>query len=193
MPPAALARLAAALAAAYALGGVSPGWWLVRRAGSGDVRTQGSGGTGATNVGRVLGERGFLAVLALDAAKAALAVLGARLLAPGSPWHVLALPAVIAGHIWPVWLGFRGGRGAAPLLGGSLAMRPALPLSGVALGLTVIFLTRNRFLGGLVAFVSTLVLMGWILPSPPERAAYLLACGLVVLAHRDHFAKYLPL
>jgi acyl phosphate:glycerol-3-phosphate acyltransferase len=186
-------RLTAALFAAYTIGGVSPGWWLVRRAGGGDLRKQGSGATGATNAGRLLGDRGFLIVLALDAAKGALALVIARLLVPDSPWYVLGFPAAVAGHIWPVWLGFCGGRGAATLLGASLVMHPQLPLAGLVPGLILLAFTGKRFLAGATAFAATLLLMWWMLPSVPERVAYLAASGMVLLAHRNSVAKHLPL
>jgi glycerol-3-phosphate acyltransferase PlsY len=185
-------RLAAAVVAAYAIGGVSPGWLLVRRAGGGDLRAQGSGATGATNAGRLLGDRGFLLVLILDAAKGALALIAARLLASDSPWFVLGVPAAVAGHIWPVWLGFRGGRGAAPLLGASLAMHPQLPLAGLVPGIAILALTGKRFLAGAIAFATTLILMWWLLENGPQRIAYLTAYVLVLLAHRGSVAKHLP-
>jgi len=177
------------LAAAYALGGISPGWFLVRRAGAGDIRTQGSGATGATNVGRILGTRGFILVLALDALKGAAAVAGVRLIAPASPWAALALPAVIAGHIWPVWLGFRGGRGGGPLLGGTLALAWQLALYPALIGIALGLLTRNRFLAGASAFAISLIAMWWLLPVPEVRIAYLFAAALVLLAHRSYFPK----
>jgi glycerol-3-phosphate acyltransferase PlsY len=130
--PIRLPVLALALLLAYALGCFSPGWWLVRRKIGGDLRALGSGVTGATNAARVLGPRTGFLVLALDAAKAALAVLLARWLAPADAWHVLALPAVVAGHIWPAPLRFRGGRGAGPLLGGCLALNPLFALAAGA-------------------------------------------------------------
>jgi len=178
------------LVAAYALGGISPGWLLVRRAGGGDIREQGSGATGATNVGRVLGAKGFLFVLLLDSCKGAAAVIGVRLLAPGNPWASLALPAVIAGHIWPVWLGFRGGRGGGPLLGGTLALKWELALFPALLGIAIGLLGRNRFLAGASAFFITMIAMWWLLPTFPNRVAYLSAAVLVLLAHRSYLTKY---
>jgi glycerol-3-phosphate acyltransferase PlsY len=187
-PPAWLLPLL--LVAAYALGGVSPGWLLVRQAGGGDIRKQGSGATGATNVGRVLGTKGFLSVLFLDSCKGAVAVAGVRLLAPGNPWVALALPAVIAGHIWPVWLGFRGGKGGGPLLGGTLALKWELALFPALLGIAIGLLGRNRFLAGASAFSISIVAMWWLLPAFPDRVAYLSAAALVLLAHRSYFTKY---
>lgn len=178
------------LAGAYALGGVSPGWLLVRQTGGGDIRKQGSGATGATNVGRLLGTRGFLFVLLLDSCKGAAAVIAVRWLAPGHPWDSLALPAVIAGHIWPVWLGFRGGRGGGPLLGGTLALKWELALFPALLGIAIGVLGRNRFLAGASAFALSLAAMAWLLPAFPDRVAYLSAAVLVLLAHRTYFTKY---
>jgi glycerol-3-phosphate acyltransferase PlsY len=178
------------LVAAYALGGVSPGWLLVRQVGGGDIRQQGSGATGATNVGRLLGTKGFLFVLFLDSCKGAAAVIGVRLLEHGNPWVSLALPAVIAGHIWPVWLGFRGGRGGGPLLGGTLALRWELAVFPAILGIALGFLFKNRFLAGASAFAISMIAMWWLLPSFPDRIAYLSAAVLVLLAHRSYLPKY---
>lgn len=137
--------LALALLLAYALGCLSPGWWLVRRKTGGDLRTHGSGVTGATNAARVLGPRAGVAVLALDAAKATLAVLLARWLVPANAWHAFALPAVVAGHIWPAPLRFRGGRGAGPLLGGCLALNPLFALAAAAPAALAAAFTRRSF------------------------------------------------
>lgn len=177
------------LVGAYALGGVSAGWWLVRGVGGGDVRSQGSGATGATNASRVLGVKGFIIVLALDAAKAALAVLGVRALDPASAWTALALPAVIAGHIWPVWLRFRGGRGAGPLLGGCLALNWLATVISVIVGILAGLAARNRFLAGATAYTINLGLMLWRLQTPPERISYLFGWALVLLAHRAYFLR----
>lgn len=182
-------RLALALLLSYALGGISPGWWLVRRASGGDIRDQGSGRTGATNARRVLGERGFGIVLLLDAAKGAIAVLGSRLLAPESAWADLALPAVIAGHVWPVWLGFRGGRGGGPLLGGCIAFDWRLAAISILVGLPAGALARRRFVAGAAAVGTSLVAVWWLRPEGPERISYLAGVALVLLAHRSYLLK----
>lgn len=177
--------------AAYALGGISPGWWLVRRKSGIDLRTQGSGVTGASNVGRVLGTRGYLAVLILDTAKGLAAVYGAAWIAPHSPWAALAAPAVVAGHIWPVWLGFRGGRGAATFMGACLALHwaivPVCWIPGIAAGL----LARKSFVARATAYVVSLPVGWWLLQGHANHASLLLAWLLVLLAHRQYFAKQL--
>jgi glycerol-3-phosphate acyltransferase PlsY len=142
-----LAWLAVPLA--YLLGGVSAGYWLVRLRTGTDVRALGSGATGATNAARVLGRGGFVVVLALDAAKGALACLGARFAGLDAGWEFAAAAAVVAGHVWPIQLGFRGGRGLGPLLGAWLALAP-LAIGGcllvAGLGWAV---SRQKVLAGL--------------------------------------------
>jgi glycerol-3-phosphate acyltransferase PlsY len=180
-----------AVCVAYVLGCLSPGWWLVRRRTGADVRTTGSGGTGATNAARVLGPRAFVLVLLLDAAKGAAAVLLARWMLPDEPWSALALPAAVAGHIWPAFLGFRGGRGAGPLLGGCLALNPwfaaaaALPAAAAAL------LVRRRLAITAAAGLGGIVSAGWLLPTTAERVSFALSVALVLLAHRSHFVRAL--
>src|SRR5688572_30480501 len=107
MPEFDLAHVLAGLAVGYLLGAIPFGLILTRLAGLGDVRAIGSGNIGATNVLRT-GHRGLAAAtLLLDAAKGALAVLLAALL---GPWAMLAAGlAALIGHVFPVWLGFKGG------------------------------------------------------------------------------------
>ena len=177
--------------AASGLGGISPGWWLARRMAGVDLRVAGSGATGASNAARVLGRRGYVSVLILDTAKGMAAVYGARWLAPHSPWALLAAPAVVAGHIWPIWLGFRGGRGAATLMGDCLAMHWAIvPLAWIP-GLLAGILTRKGFVARAVAFLASLGLGECLLKDRAARVSLLIAWLLVLLAHRSHFSKKL--
>ena len=191
--PAPVWLVPALVVAAYGLGGISPGWWLARRTAGVDLRTAGSGATGASNAGRVLGRRGYVAVLILDTIKGMTAVYGARWLAPQSPWAMLVAPAVVAGHIWPLWLGFRGGRGAATLMGDCLAMHWAIvPLAWIP-GLALGALTRSGFAARAVAFLASLAIGEWLLPGRAARVSLLLAWLLVLAAHRSHFSKKLSL
>jgi glycerol-3-phosphate acyltransferase PlsY len=119
---------ASAVLASYLLGGFCAAYYLVRVARSSDIRSLGSGNAGARNAGRILGAPGFVLTLLLDAAKGALAVLATARLAPGIWPATLALLAVVAGHIWPAQLGFRGGKGLATLLGGLAAWVPVAAL-----------------------------------------------------------------
>lgn len=181
-----------ALGVAYVIGCLSPGWWLVRRATGRDLRETGSGGTGASNAARVLGAWAFAVVLLLDAGKAALAVLLARWIAPTAPWSALSLPAVVAGHIWPAQLRFKGGRGAGPLLGGVVALNPWFLAAAVAGAAIAALIKRRTFVITTGAAIAGIVAAAWLLPATPDRASFGLAVAFVVLAHRSHFVRVLP-
>lgn len=179
------------VAAAYVWGGISPGWWLVRRKTGIDLRTKGSGVTGATNAARLLGRRGYVSVLILDTVKGMAAVYGARWLAPGAPWGLLTAPAVVAGHIWPVWLRFRGGRGAATLMGDCLALHWAIvPIAWIP-GLLAGILTRKGLVARAVAYLASLPAGLCLLHGLQARVSLFLAWALVLLAHRSLFSKKL--
>lgn len=107
--------------ACYLLGGFCAGYYWVRLRDGRDVRDTGSGNAGARNVGRLLGRGGFLATLFLDAAKGALAIALAAWTGAGAWGTALALLAVVAGHVAPIQLRWRGGKGLATALGGLLA------------------------------------------------------------------------
>jgi len=116
---------------AYALGCLNAGYYLLRWRDGRDLRQLGSGNAGARNAGRVLGRRAFALVFALDAAKSMLAVLAACWWAP----EAAATCAVIAalGHVFPVQLGFRGGKGVATAIGGGTTLAFAASPLGVGL------------------------------------------------------------
>lgn len=172
---------------AYLLGGVSPGYWLVRWKTGADVRQIGSGATGATNAARALGRGAFAAVLALDAAKGALAALGARFAGLEGGWEFFAAAAVVAGHVWPVQLGFRGGRGLGPLLGAWLALAPlaigaCLIIAGVSWAIS-----RRRVAAGLFGTLLLPATTWFEVPAPPAVAGTVAAAIVVLVAHRLHW------
>src|ERR1051326_144191 len=103
---------------AYGLGCFTTGYYLVRLCRGCDIRDLGSGSVGAKNVARIMGWTGFLLTVLGDVGKGAFAVWAARYFATDPIIIGLALIAVVAGHIWPVQLFFRGGKGVATLLGG---------------------------------------------------------------------------
>jgi acyl phosphate:glycerol-3-phosphate acyltransferase len=181
--------LIVALCLAYAFGCLSPGWWLVRRSTGTDLRTTGSGMTGATNAARVLGNSGFALVLLLDAAKAAAAVWVARLLIPENPWFALAMPSAVVGHIWPAPLRFQGGRGAGPLLGGCVALNPLFVVAAAVPATIAGAITRRRFAATVAAALGGIVAAWWLLPTTPGRVSFALAVAFVVLAHRSYFVR----
>ena len=172
--------------AAYLLGGVSPGYLLVRLRTGEDVRRQGSGATGATNSARLLGRRGFILVLFLDAVKGALAAFGGRLVGLENGWEFAAATAVVAGHVWPVQLGFRGGRGLGPLLGAWLVLAP-LAIGGCLIIAGVTWaITRRRIGAGLFGALFLPATTWWETRDTPAAICAAITFCIVVVAHRTH-------
>ena len=149
--------IAALLAIAYLLGSFSGSLTLGRLRGV-DIRTLGSGNAGGTNALRTQGWRFALGTALIDVGKGALAAWLARQYGPASlPWlPFAAVLAAVAGHVWPLWHGFRGGKGAATLIGGLLVLWPVAVLAMVAAWLLVLSI------GGYVG-LST-VFATWMLP-----------------------------
>lgn len=140
---------------AYAIGSFPTAYLVVRWRRRVDIRTLHSGNVGAFNTYRAAGLLWALVVMALDTGKGALAVELPRLLqVEGDAGAFAASVAVVAGHNWPVFLGFRGGRGAATTFGLSLAMLPALTLASAAIGLALGTLTRNLMAGIIAGFLA---------------------------------------
>ncbi len=169
----------------YAIGSLPIGYLLAQSASGVDLRRVGSGNVGATNVYRTGGLRMGIAVMAADMAKGA----GAVLMSGGGSAAVAAGVAAVVGHIYPVWLGFKGGKGVATASGvfGVLAPWPTL-IAAAAFGLTV---ARTRFvsLGSIVATV-LLPVIEWSMPGrrPVDIGATLVA-ALILFRHRGNVAR----
>jgi acyl phosphate:glycerol-3-phosphate acyltransferase len=190
------------VAGAYLLGSVPFGLVLARIATGKDVRTVGSGNIGASNVARAAGKTFGLLTLVLDAAKAALPMLLAfRVFAPdgraaAEGWAVAVGLAAFAGHILPVWLGFKGGKGVATALGVFLVLAPvpsllALAAYGVAYGATRIS-SLGSLSGAAVCCIGTFVqafLEGESAWSSPVPWAVLLVTIVIVLRHRSNIER----
>lgn len=179
----------AAVAGAYLLGGILTGYYLVKFRTAEDIRLTGSGSAGARNVSRQLGTSGFALTLAGDALKGALAVAVARWLDSGPVATQMVLLAVVAGHIWPLHLGFRGGKGIAPALGGLFVLDPILALLAVLGAACLLMITRRATLSGLLA-IALLPLGAYCLERPPsEIIGIALLAILVLFAHRSNIAE----
>jgi acyl phosphate:glycerol-3-phosphate acyltransferase len=182
-------KTALVLLAAYSLGCLATGYYLVRFHANRDIRQTGSGSSGATNVSRVLGWSGFLITLAADAGKGGLAVILARL-CELDRWAVWAAAlAVIAGHIWPVQLRFRGGKGAATYLGAVATLEWRIALLLFPLALAGYLLTRQQTLAGLGAMAllpAGLWLLGFHLDAIVGSTALAV---LVLSAHRANIRE----
>lgn len=137
---------------AYLLGSIPFGYLLVKTFRHQDIRTTGSGNIGATNVARS-GAKGLgIATLLLDLFKAFLAVKIAQHLAPGNfDLATMAAVAAILGHVFPIWLGFRGGKGVASALGVFLALSPMTALCILIIFIVIFAITRYVSLASIIA------------------------------------------
>jgi glycerol-3-phosphate acyltransferase PlsY len=176
------------LAAAYLLGSV-PFSYLVGRARGVDVRKVGSGNVGATNVMRSAGRVAGLMAFMLDFAKGAAAVMIARAVAPQTALPAWAAVAAVLGHMYPVWLRFRGGKGVATGVGAFLPLVPLAAVAAfVAFGL-VLLATRYVSLGSIAGAITLAALAFLSGPSPAvARAAAGLAL-LIVWKHRGNLKR----
>ncbi len=172
----------------YLLGSIPFGVILTRLAGAGDLRTIGSGNIGATNVLRT-GRKGLAAAtLLLDLAKGAVAVLLVERLFPGNA--PLAAAGAFLGHCYPVWLGFRGGKGVAVLMGIVLALHWPLGLIFAAVWLGLLAGLRISSVAGMAAAVSAPV--GAAVLGRFDLVLLLLALALIVLwKHRENVTRLL--
>ncbi len=174
-------------AIAYLLGSIPFGLLVARAFGGVDVRTIGSGNIGATNVLRT-GRKGLAAAtLLLDAGKGALAVWLVRHFS-GEAAALVAAVAVVCGHVWPLWLRFRGGKGVATLLGASLALLPAAGLGFAIAWAGVALLSRRSSLGGMSGgFAAAAVALAC---GRVDAASVLGLLGLLILwTHRANIAR----
>ena len=178
--------------ASYLLGSVPSGYLLVRIFRGEDVRKTGSGNIGATNVSRRSPALGA-ATLLLDAAKGFAAVALARRLHPGDTLFLSAAALfAIAGHIFPVWLGWRGGKGVATALGAFLCMAPRPVLLMVTVFVVVVAIFRYVSLGSMVAalcFPLFVIVLEHYRGSPALLIAA--ACALIVARHHENIRRLL--
>jgi glycerol-3-phosphate acyltransferase PlsY len=208
-PIAAMLLPLAILLAGYLLGSIPFGYLAARWLGGIDIRQEGSGSTGATNVLRVLGKGPALVVFLLDVLKGTAAVVLARVVLGGSlsggeamsgtgldGWVVAAGLAALAGHSWPVWLGWRGGKAVATGLGMLLGLAWPVGLACFGLFLAVLSISRIVSLSSMVAAIGLpLLMLGWFPGHGGFRPAYLalavLTTLLVLWRHRSNLKRLL--
>jgi glycerol-3-phosphate acyltransferase PlsY len=180
-----------ALIAAYLIGSVPFGFLLVKLTTGRDVRSMGSGNIGATNVLRTTSRGLGLLTLALDIAKGFVAVWLAARLTGGSPlWTGAAALAIIAGHAFPVFLKFRGGKAVASFLGAFLYLAPLAVVAVIVVFVVVVWRTRYISLGSITA-AATFPLAVWLIlhPPAPVLAASALGGAFIVWRHRDNIER----
>jgi glycerol-3-phosphate acyltransferase PlsY len=192
------------LVAGYLLGSIPSGYLAGRWLRGVDIRTLGSGSTGATNVLRQFGKAPALVVFLVDVLKGSAAVLLAKALlqpldiTPTSDWWVVATGlAALAGHIWPVWLGGRGGKAVATGLGMLLGLTWPVGLACFGIFLAVLSLSRIVSLSSVVAALALpLLMLGWFADQGlglrwPYLGLALLTTLLVLWRHRSNIKRLL--
>jgi glycerol-3-phosphate acyltransferase PlsY len=179
------------LVGAYLLGGVPFGYLLVRMKTGRDVRAMGSGNIGATNVLRTTSRTLGVITLLLDIAKGYLAVWAAGRLTGGSPvWMSAAALAVMAGHAYPVFLKFRGGKAVASFVGAFLCLTPLALVVAVGILLAVVAWKRYISLGSIIA-AAALPLAAWLVSraAPPVIAAAAIGGAFIIWRHKENIVR----
>ncbi len=187
------------VAIAYLLGSIPFGYLFVKYlfTSGEDVRDIGSGGIGATNVSRRAGVRGGLLTYVFDVAKGVAAVMLMRLVANDDYfWIGAAAVAAILGHIFPIFLGFRGGKGVATGVGVYLALAPYSVLTTLVLWAAIVYITRYVSLGSIIATAAvplwTLLYYGLLQSSPHLKALVIVAiagCAMIVATHHENISR----
>jgi glycerol-3-phosphate acyltransferase PlsY len=186
----------AIVAGAYLLGSIPFSYLIVKVTKGRDVRTVGSGNAGATNVMRAAGKAAGAGALLLDCGKGVAAVAAARAL--GAPGAVVggAAAAVVAGHVFPLFLGFRGGKGVATASGALGALQPGVLAACLVLFVLVVAWKRTISLGSIAAAAAFPLLLlagarlGWLRPpgAGPVAAAFVIV-SLVVVRHASNLDR----
>lgn len=180
-----------ALAAAYLIGAVPFGFLLVKWRTGRDVRSLGSGNIGATNVLRTTGRLAGAVTLLLDIGKGFLAVWLAARLTAGSPLGTSAAAlAVMAGHAFPVFLGFRGGKAVASFLGAFLYLSPLAVLASLAVFVAAVARTRYISMGSILS-AGCFPLAAWLIDHPPLPVVTAAALGgaFIIWRHKENIAR----
>lgn len=176
---------------AYFVGSIPVGYLLVKWRTGTDIRTAGSGNTGATNVLRTTGIGTGIATLFLDIGKGYLAVWIAGQASSGNPfWMSLAALAVMGGHAFSAFLGFKGGKAVASFLGAFLKLTPLATIAIIVVFLAIVAWTRHISLGSIVS-AGTFPLAVWLIekPSVVVLLASVIAAILIIYRHRSNIRR----
>jgi acyl phosphate:glycerol-3-phosphate acyltransferase len=179
------------LVVAYLVGGIPFGYLLVKLKTGEDVRSKGSGNIGATNVLRTTGRAIAILTLLLDIGKGFFAVWFAAWLTGDSPeWMSAAALAVMAGHAYPVFLKFQGGKAVASFIGAFLYLTPVPLAASLVLFVIVVAATRHISMGS-VAAAGSLPLGVWMIEHPPGAVlvASVVAAGFIIYRHRANMER----
>jgi len=179
------------LISAYLLGATPVGYIITKLIKGVDIRTLGSGNPGATNVLRSVGAAAGIATFILDALKGYLAVVIAVKLTGNAHiyWWLLAGLCAVCGHIWTVFLGFKGGKGVATACGVFFALMPAATFAAFTLFLVVVYLTRYVSVGSICA-AAFLPACAWLMHEPKIICAFATIVGiLVIIKHKNNIKR----
>ena len=180
-----------ALVAAYLIGGIPFGYLIVKWSTGADVRSSGSGNIGATNVLRTTGRTAGIVTLLLDIAKGAFAAwLAGKFTAGNISWMSAAALAVMAGHAFPIFLKFQGGKAVASFIGAYLVLAP-VPLFAVLLVFVgAVAVTRHVSLGSVLA-AGTFPLAVWMFMQPPLslEGASVVSGAFIIYRHRANLER----
>lgn len=182
---------ALALLVAYLIGAIPFGFLLVKFKTGADVRVSGSGNIGATNVLRTAGRAAGVATLMLDIGKGCLAVwLAERVTGGNIHWMSAAALAVMAGHAFPVFLRFRGGKAVASFIGAFLYLTPIPLVAVLVVWVAAVAYTRYVSLGSILA-AGTFPLAVWLIARPPLSVvmAAIVSGGFIVYRHRENIRR----
>ena len=181
---------ALAAAFAYLLGSLSFSIVVVRIFFRKDIREEGSGNAGATNVLRNHGAKAGIVVALLDVAKGAVAVWGMQRVTADPRWLSAAAFAVVLGHVFPLYFHFRGGKGVATTVGAFFVLVPAATAAVMALFVAVVAITRYVSLGSILAAAALppVALYVFHAPDPVALAAGAVAL-LVIFKHRENLRR----
>jgi len=179
-----------ALVVAYLLGAIPFGYLLVRLKTGTDVRQSGSGNIGATNVLRTTGRLAGVVTLLLDIAKGYAAVwIAGRLTDQNPVWMAAAALAVMAGHAYPVFLRFKGGKAVASFVGAFLCLTPWALAAELLVFVVVVAWTRHISMGSIVG-AATLPLAVWLIAkSPIALVAAIVGGAFIIYKHRDNIVR----
>ena len=180
-----------AILLAYVIGAIPFGYLVVKYTTGDDIREAGSGNIGATNVLRTLGRAPAVLTLALDIAKGFAAVWLTGWLTNGSPeWTSLAALVVMAGHAFPIFLKFQGGKAVASFIGAFLYLAPVPLIAALVVFAITVAYTRYISAGSVMA-VGTFPLGVWLIDHPPLTVfiASVVAAGFIVYRHKPNLER----
>jgi acyl phosphate:glycerol-3-phosphate acyltransferase len=175
---------------AYLIGGLPFGYWLVRFSSGQDIRAMGSGNIGATNVYRAVGRKQGLIVLVFDILKGYAALWVAAILTQGDTVAMaLSAVAVMLGHCYPVFLGFRGGKAVACFIGAFFYLAPLALAIATVIFLVVVALSKYVSLGSIIS-ASVFPVIVWLSQAPtPILFASLAAAVLIIYRHKSNIMR----